>query len=175
MERIRSCAHIDARRVPTSMEGATTCAICMEDVTPEDCHSLECNHTFHPGCLITWLRRGNLSCPCCRGDLTQEEENKIPSYLLNQRASYLRRMARRRTAPAPLIHQVEAVRKAERDSRDRSKEYSEYLRANRQVYKVGRALLTRKHASRRRTRHLLRLLGLFHSFEFPLPPLRLNR
>lgn len=43
------------------------CSICYDHGNEEEHTStLECNHTFHSKCIISWLRQGNTSCPLCR-------------------------------------------------------------------------------------------------------------
>lgn len=46
------------------------CMICMENIEKNElCKKLGCNHTFHSGCINSWLSR-NLECPLCRNVIT---------------------------------------------------------------------------------------------------------
>lgn len=42
-----------------------TCAICQEKCTKKS-HTLDCGHKFHAGCVISWFRTGETTCPICR-------------------------------------------------------------------------------------------------------------
>jgi len=44
------------------------CCICMEPyVSIENVNKLPCGHLFHRLCITEWTRKGNVSCPLCRG------------------------------------------------------------------------------------------------------------
>eukprot|EP01113_Clastostelium_recurvatum_P033848 TRINITY_DN4524_c0_g1_i1.p1 TRINITY_DN4524_c0_g1~~TRINITY_DN4524_c0_g1_i1.p1 ORF type:complete len:163 (-),score=34.08 TRINITY_DN4524_c0_g1_i1:101-589(-) len=45
---------------------SSTCAICLDDMlSGETVRPLLCTHTFHAGCIDTWLRK-NAVCPVCK-------------------------------------------------------------------------------------------------------------
>lgn len=48
-------------------EEENVCAICFEHISPSTALKLKCGHTFHKDCIKQSLRRGNFSCPLCRG------------------------------------------------------------------------------------------------------------
>ena len=51
------------------------CAVCKEEFnTDEICLIMPCNHFFHEGCLIPWLKLRN-SCPLCRFELPTDDED----------------------------------------------------------------------------------------------------
>lgn len=53
-----------ARQAQSSVE----CAVCLSDNVPRSkCVRLRCSHVFCRPCLDKWTRRGNLTCPLCRG------------------------------------------------------------------------------------------------------------
>lgn len=57
-------AHVVAGAAP-----AATCAVCLSDlVAGELARTLTCAHTFHAGCLDTWLA-GHVSCPVCKREV----------------------------------------------------------------------------------------------------------
>mmetsp|Transcript_90057 Transcript_90057/g.156050 ORF Transcript_90057/g.156050 Transcript_90057/m.156050 type:complete len:212 (-) Transcript_90057:85-720(-) len=46
--------------------GATECAVCFEELEPEDrVVQLPCRHAFHPTCIAQWFVRGTRRCPLC--------------------------------------------------------------------------------------------------------------
>lgn len=63
-----SQAHAQAQAQEQAQENNNhICSICydlFQETNPST--SLECNHTFHPKCIIDWFRQGNESCPLCR-------------------------------------------------------------------------------------------------------------
>jgi len=49
--------------------------VCWDDfVLQEKVKQLECEHLYHPDCIIPWLKLHG-TCPICRKDLTGEESN----------------------------------------------------------------------------------------------------
>jgi len=47
------------------------CSVCLDIVAAgSDVKTLPCAHTFHAGCIDTWLMR-RASCPCCREPIEQ--------------------------------------------------------------------------------------------------------
>jgi len=51
------------------IEKNQSCAVCWEDFTVgEDVKLLECEHCFHPGCILPWLELHG-TCPVCRKQL----------------------------------------------------------------------------------------------------------
>lgn len=51
-------------------EIALDCGICMG--TYNNPHDTSCKHTFCKDCISAWIRRGNNTCPLCRGDVKLE-------------------------------------------------------------------------------------------------------
>ena len=43
----------------------TDCPICQESMECHKATTLECNHSYHIGCIDEWLVRGKNSCPMC--------------------------------------------------------------------------------------------------------------
>ncbi|XP_067206404.1 E3 ubiquitin-protein ligase TRAIP-like isoform X1 [Linepithema humile] len=53
------------------------CAICTEDFRSlDDVSNTPCGHTFHYGCLLTWLERSE-TCPQCRESTTEHTIHRI--------------------------------------------------------------------------------------------------
>lgn len=151
------------------------CPICHEALAADAArHALDgCGHAFHAACLIGWLRRGGLSCPCCRADLAQAADalGDLPLY---ERAAHLRRtVARRRTAPPALLRRVDAVRKARDDERAAARALEAHGAAHREVFATRSRLRAARWSATRRVRAATQLLGLFAHPDCPLPALRL--
>ena len=103
----------------------TRCPICQEDL-PERaendaelpaCHTLECGHRYHTGCIVPWFRSGQNTCPMCRG----EPRVKFGYLDTMTRCSMLRRMARRKNAPDRLKRKVAKIRQKEEEAREYAK------------------------------------------------------
>lgn len=59
-----------------------TCAICLDDYELGDkLRSLPCQHTFHSKCIVKWLTERSATCPLCKIDLyeSDDEEEETPS------------------------------------------------------------------------------------------------
>ena len=154
------------------------CPICHDELS-EDIHRLGgCDHAFHSGCIIAWMRRGNLSCPTCRGDLHDGTHSSLVGAIgmtVWERSSYLRRLSRRSSAPVELKRLVERIRKAETNARQKARECREYDRAHAEVLKNKRMKRQKKWKAEQLAYKLKRLLGVFHSSAYPLPPLAVVR
>lgn len=74
-----------ANSVHGNMSTKTQCSICLDkiEIELEECtekqalltQTLECSHSFHTGCLQTWLKK-KFSCPMCRQDVEKPPLNK---------------------------------------------------------------------------------------------------
>lgn len=154
-------------------DGGDTCAICLDTV--DSAHRLECGHAFHAACLISWLRQGNLSCPCCRDNLHLPEES-LPVMSVRARASHIRRTAARRVnAPGDLKRLVSRLRDAEAAHRRAIKERTEYRRAHRETLRHSTTLRMKILNARRRVWKLNSLLGVYECEGLRLPRLALTR
>ena len=162
-------------------QDAPTCVVCLGDIASTDEHKLECGHAFHNNCLIQWLRRGGLSCPTCRADLhndAAERINETPGLTglpLRARTSYLRAYSRRARAPAALKRMVQKLRDAEIKEREIAKEMRELRASNRELFTKFSRLRTRRWSARNRAYRIEREVGMFASFETPLPALMVTR
>ncbi|CAL8122400.1 unnamed protein product [Orchesella dallaii] len=56
------------------------CSVCWEDFQLNDeVKQLECDHVFHPDCIVPWLKLHG-TCPICRKDLTNADDaSSVPS------------------------------------------------------------------------------------------------
>lgn len=49
------------------------CVVCKEEIElGRDVCVLPCDHGFHWGCILPWLRKRN-TCPCCRFELPTDD------------------------------------------------------------------------------------------------------
>lgn len=51
------------------------CVICLEDLESNSINfmTLHCSHSFHIGCILTWLSTGSNTCPLCKQHLNKDE------------------------------------------------------------------------------------------------------
>lgn len=162
--RMRSLVHRTRRTMADD-----ACPICLDAV--EAPHRLDCGHGFHAACLISWLRQGNLSCPCCRDNLHQPE-TLLPPMALRERASHIRRtVVRRASAPADLKRLVARLREAEAAHKRAVRERAEYRRAHRETLRGAEQRRTKIFSARRRVYKLNALLGIYECENLRLPRL----
>lgn len=58
---------VDVLVTPQMVIDGDRCAICVEEVQADEMLSrLPCEHWFHQGCVMKWLRGGHDTCPHCR-------------------------------------------------------------------------------------------------------------
>ncbi|HJZ23414.1 MAG TPA: RING finger domain-containing protein [Candidatus Babeliales bacterium] len=59
------------------------CVVCQEDIKPVECFlSLSCDHSFHRGCILTWLTNKR-TCPICVQDIDIENIELTPQELVD--------------------------------------------------------------------------------------------
>jgi len=61
----------------TDNENSTSCPICIEKFkTGDDLLEMECGHSFHRNCLMSWLEYEK-NCPNCRSELNESMNLKV--------------------------------------------------------------------------------------------------
>lgn len=50
---------------PQESQEPQNCAICILELGTGTPHALECSHSFHAECIMTWFRSGHSKCPLC--------------------------------------------------------------------------------------------------------------
>lgn len=149
-----------------------TCSICLEEVPngPER-ETLECGHVFHCRCMLTWVRRGTISCPTCRSDARlMVHLGPMP---MEARAAWMIRISARKSAPEELKVLVARYRKLKAGHKEASDEVSSW--EDREDLKIYRKLLKKRRGFARRLRDQRHLISLFSSNEFPCPALEVRR
>lgn len=86
------------------------CTICLNTFSETPVHTLQCGHAYHTTCIMTWFRSGNPSCPLCR-----DEEENIPILSPPEAVRRLKKIAKRKSAPARLKKCVARLKKAEEE------------------------------------------------------------
>ncbi|CAG7733892.1 unnamed protein product [Allacma fusca] len=61
------------------VDGKLQCSVCWEDFcVGENVIRLDCEHIYHPDCILPWLKLHG-TCPVCRKDLNQPEQMDVTS------------------------------------------------------------------------------------------------
>ena len=140
-----------------------TCVICHENVQKET-KALECGHTFHSSCLVDWFRTSP-SCPLCRALPT------ISGQTLHARCKYLCKKSRQKNAPPELKALVMRLSKKRSSQTTVSKAITLFNTQNKLLLREKQKLATSSRRIKCEIREAERIIGAFHSVEYPLPPL----
>ena len=66
----------------------TSCTICLnDDLSDEITYRTNCSHIFCKQCIEDWFKRGNDSCPLCRGKVTHYESEGTQYRLIIRNSS----------------------------------------------------------------------------------------
>ena len=106
-------SRLNERLQNSSSDAESTCSICLSAISAEK-YTSECGHSFHVNCIMNWYRTGHETCPNCRSD----KYDRIMKCEARDRASYLRKQARKRTAPVRLKKAVLKIRRKEKRKKD---------------------------------------------------------
>tara|TARA_B100002051_G_scaffold18713_1_gene14890 strand:+ start:513 stop:989 length:477 start_codon:yes stop_codon:yes gene_type:complete len=153
-----------------------TCAICLDALDPDgrDVHGLDCEHTFHSSCLISWLQSRRTDCPVCRQDSSNNFYEHSDSMSVAVRAKYLRqRYGRRRHVPEELARRISAVKAAEERARIKARGVREYRAEHREALRGYERLRREHYTARRRAWRAERLLGVYQDANEVLPSVTL--
>ena len=111
------------------------CMICHDEMVPADNnprYKLECGHSYHANCIITWFRSGHNNCPYC-GDKGVNHTTVTPGprhyYGYHQqriRMSKMRQFAKRNDAPPKFVKLYERFTNVEKQLNDVKKEISNF-------------------------------------------------
>lgn len=72
------------------------CAICFCDEIEKPKHVLECGHTFHTDCILSWFRASkNPDCPLCRND----GDWNIPDLRYKDKVKFLEMFSKNKNCP----------------------------------------------------------------------------
>tara|TARA_Y100000591_G_scaffold331416_1_gene365282 strand:- start:576 stop:1037 length:462 start_codon:yes stop_codon:yes gene_type:complete len=87
------------------------CSICYETIEDEkDKFTLECNHSYHCKCIITWFRNKHDNCPLCN------DRNFIkinPSFTRVNTIKQVKNLGRRKKCPIFIKKILEKIKKIE--------------------------------------------------------------
>lgn len=164
--------------VQVLMQNATgeetgSCAVCHDDLT-EGVHELGCGHRFHTACVLNWFRRGAQTCPSCRDPGLRAEDSPIGALSLHARASTLRKLSQRKSAPKKLVALVRKVKRAEQNLVEAKVAVREHRLENKNVLAISRRLHTKEFKCRRHLSDDIRVLGLYQDDHMRLPALLVN-
>lgn len=104
------------------------CSICHENIENEnDKFTLECNHSYHCKCIMTWFRNKHDNCPLCN-DTTY---NKIqPSFTRINTLKQIKNLGRRKNCPLIIKKGLEKLKKIEKKYEIQKKEIKIFENTN---------------------------------------------
>ena len=102
------------------------CSICAQN--DENLYTLECNHTFHPECIISWFRMGKTTCPMCRdtGATLILRPHGSPGSI--SRFEHLRKLSKYSNAPPLLKDAILGVTEKEKILETYTDKLTEFVR-----------------------------------------------
>ena len=68
----------------SNMENNNICVICHENIE-NDKYTLECGHSYHCKCIMTWFRNKHDNCPLCNDKNLFTRLKKIRSHGINEK------------------------------------------------------------------------------------------
>jgi hypothetical protein len=101
------------------------CPICLDPLRSNK-HTLDCGHSFHTECIVSWFRTGNSSCPNCR----DTSEHKMRFWKRRSRFEINKRLSARKNAPRLLKSLVKSWRKRERKRRSDIRAHKTWLKTD---------------------------------------------
>jgi hypothetical protein len=108
------------------------CAICHDELGPQAYTIPDCNHQYHPNCIITWFRTGKDRCPLCNNMGINTIEQMIGNSNWNtRRAAFenykkMRVLSRKKDAPKQLKKMIKHLKKIEEKHKDNCKQQKEF-------------------------------------------------
>ena len=96
------------------------CAICREDLC-QNTHTLECNHKYHPHCIIQWFRNGNSNCPLCN---QIKLDPNINWYTKICCISEIKKLGRRKDCTKEIKKILENIKKLDLETKESNKKYA---------------------------------------------------
>ena len=148
------------------------CLICHDTLIPTEesadnnpSYKLECNHSYHATCIITWLRSGHANCPYCGDEGSNAPEPRARATTRGRRYrsrpwqqqldhayQRLRSYSRRKDAPPELVKIVSKMKDYETEFDTATKALSDFNSLQhsnttyREIYDKRRKLRDRKWA-----------------------------
>lgn len=86
------------------------CIICHENIEEGEKYTLECNHSYHCKCIMTWFRNKHDNCPLCN-DKTYNKVN--PSITNVNTIKQIKNLGRRKKCPLFIKKALEKIKKVE--------------------------------------------------------------
>ena len=115
------------------------CSICLEKLDNNKYQIQECKHEFHSGCLLTFFRTGNTSCPLCRSTATH---NNTLRTVLNY--------SKKENANKTIVNMVKKYKILKQVEETCKREFLEYNKKYKDIFKMRDKLYTKRWKSSRK-------------------------
>ena len=95
------------------------CIICHENIEEGEKYTLECNHSYHCKCIMTWFRNKHDNCPLCN------DKNFIkinPSFTRVNTIKQVKNLGKRKKCPVFVKKILEKIKKIESNYNLKKKE-----------------------------------------------------
>lgn len=158
---------------PNHEDGHDCCQECgdTDNVNDDSRFTLECQHTFHTKCLMSWFRSQNEGCPLCRDGA----HVRLSHMTAETRVRMLRRCARRKNADPKLKKLVMRLRTLEEKHKSAISAYASFRRNHRHVLMQLKLMDRKKWMIWKKIRAETRALAMFNSDMHTYPMFELMR
>ena len=134
------------------------CSICYESFEDNEGYTLECNHTFHPGCIIQWFRNNHSNCPLCNEVVIEES---LGYWHKLGTIKEIKKIGRKKNCPANIRKILDKIKIINDKQKVANKELQNFLKDNKELLATHRKLRSLKYKHWRQIRLLEQtLLGL---------------
>ena len=131
------------------------CAICLQN--DGNCFQIECTHTFHPECIISWFRSGHKTCPVCRSEgCSMDRIMHIGQPGSLTRFEYLRSISKYHTSPKLLKEIIKDYNEEEDKLFEMENSLDDYIEKRKGTFKTLNSSIQKRNKKIRTQKHKLR-------------------
>ncbi len=155
---------MDALNIDAFHMDDDNCPICTDLMEANTKYSIDCGHTYHTSCIVSWFREGNGSCPMCRAPSIHMNDGSNNGYFsweytLNPfLKSAFTKYCKKPKANAQVVRVFKKYNEMQVDYKTKVKEYQDFRKVNKEVLKTWSRVRNARWKTQRKLRRLVRML-----------------